>query len=65
MTITIAIIAGTYKPERCGVAHYTARLRDALKKHECQSVVLTTHAAATEVNDKRVRGVVKIGDLLI
>jgi len=65
MTITIAIIAGTYKPERCGVAHYTARLRDALKKHECQSVVLTTHAAATEVNDKRVSGVVKIGDLLI
>ncbi|BAZ21741.1 group 1 glycosyl transferase [Kalymmatonema gypsitolerans NIES-4073] len=59
MTITIAMIAGTYKPERCGVAHYTACLRDALKKHECQSVVLTTHAAATEVNDKSVRGVVQ------
>ena len=55
MTITIAIIAGSYKPERCGVAHYTACLRDALKKHECQSVVLTTHAAATEVNDRQER----------
>ncbi|WP_414585991.1 glycosyltransferase [Scytonema sp. PCC 10023] len=67
MTITIAMIAGTYKPERCGVAHYTACLRDALKKHDIQSVVLTTHAAATEVNDNSVRGVVqdwRFADLL-
>lgn len=55
----IAIIAGTYKPEHCGVAHYTARLRSALKQQDIESVVLTTHAAATEANDSSVRGVVK------
>ncbi|ARV59751.1 group 1 glycosyl transferase [Nostocales cyanobacterium HT-58-2] len=59
MTITIAIIAGTYKPQHCGVAHYTACLRDALKKYSIQSLVLTTHTAATEVNDPSVKGVVK------
>lgn len=55
----IAIIAGTYKPEHCGVAHYTARLRYTLKKQDIESVVLTNHAAATEANDSSVRGVVK------
>jgi polysaccharide biosynthesis protein PslF len=59
MTHSICIIAGTYKPDLCGVAHYTARLRDVLKKHDISSVVLTTHAAAREVNDSSVRGVVQ------
>ncbi|MUG93358.1 glycosyltransferase [Scytonema sp. UIC 10036] len=63
----IAIIAGTYKPERCGVAHYTACLRNALNKLEVQSVVLTTHAAAQEVSEPEVKGVVndwQLTDLL-
>lgn len=42
----IALIAGTYQPERCGVAHYTDRLRSALNERAIQSVVLTTHLAA-------------------
>jgi polysaccharide biosynthesis protein PslF len=59
MTIKISIIAGTYNPQRCGVAHYTACLRNTLESHNIQSDVLTTHAAATEVNDPSVRGVVE------
>ncbi|GAB1542427.1 hypothetical protein NUACC21_51010 [Scytonema sp. NUACC21] len=65
--IRIAVIAGTYKPERCGVAHYTARLRDALDKLDIQSVVLTTHVAAKEVNNPGVQGAVhdwQLADLL-
>lgn len=55
----IALIAGTYQPERCGVAHYTARLRDALSEQGIQSVVLTTHAAASFANDPNLKGVVQ------
>ncbi|WP_315788832.1 glycosyltransferase [Fischerella sp. JS2] len=55
----IAIITGTYKPQHCGVAHYTARLREVLKQEDIQSVVLTTYAAATEAKDSSVRGVVE------
>ncbi len=59
MTRHVAFIAGTYQPERCGVAHYTARLRDTLSQQGIQSVVLTTHAAAQVANDPCVKGVVK------
>lgn len=52
----IAIIAGSYQPERCGVAHYTACLRNALHKLDVQSVVLTTHAAAKEASEPEVKG---------
>ena len=52
----IALIAGTYQPQRCGVADYTERLRDTLIKQGIEFVVLTTHAAAT--NDPSVKGVV-------
>lgn len=61
----IALIAGTYQPERCGVAHYTERLRDALSQQGILSVVLTTHVAAA--NDPSVQGVVqnwRLADLL-
>lgn len=61
----IALIAGTYQPERCGVAHYTERLRDTLREQGIESVVLTTCAAAT--NDPSVKGVVqnwRLADLL-
>lgn len=54
----VAIIAGTYKPQFCGVAHYTSRLRNALKQHDIESVVLTTHASATEANESGITGAV-------
>jgi polysaccharide biosynthesis protein PslF len=38
MTKTITLIAGTYQPEKCGVAHYTSRLRDALKQQGIKSI---------------------------
>ncbi|KAM3115917.1 glycosyltransferase [Phormidesmis sp. 146-33] len=52
----IALIAGTYKPDRCGVAHYTDRLRNALTERGIETIVLTTHEAGT---DSTIRGVVK------
>jgi glycosyltransferase involved in cell wall biosynthesis len=55
----ITLIAGTYQPQKCGVAHYTSRLRDALKQQDIESIVLTTHEAAIEAKDSSVRGVVK------
>lgn len=55
---TIAIIAGTYQPDRCGTAHYTAYLRQALLEQGVNSIVLTTQAAAKQMNDCSVRGVV-------
>ncbi len=54
----IALIAGTYQPERCGVAHYTARLRTGLSEQDVQSVVLTTRTAAQASKDTSVIGVV-------
>ncbi|MEH2066686.1 MAG: glycosyltransferase [Nostoc sp.] len=62
LMIRIIIIAGTYKPEHCGVAHYTARLRNALKQEDIESIVLTTYKAAVQTNDPSVRGVVKNWD---
>jgi polysaccharide biosynthesis protein PslF len=59
MNQTIAMIAGTFQPDKCGVAHYTSRLRDVLKKLQIESIVLTTHTAAKEVNNPNVRGVIK------
>lgn len=64
--MNIALIAGTYQPERCGVAHYTARLRDVLDKLGIQSIVLTTYTAAAVANEPTVKGVVnnwQFGDL--
>lgn len=56
----IALIAGTYAPDRCGVAHYTDRLRQSLHHRGIQSTVLTTIDAAT---DSSVLGVVKSWNL--
>lgn len=50
----VALIAGTYSSDRCGVAHYTARLRSELA---ISTIVLTTFEAAK--NDPTVLGVVK------
>jgi glycosyltransferase involved in cell wall biosynthesis len=62
----IALVAGTYQPDRCGVAHYTACLRSHLQVHAVQSIVLTTQAAAEAAADPTVKGVVQkwgLGDL--
>jgi glycosyltransferase involved in cell wall biosynthesis len=56
--IRITLIAGTYQPDRCGVAHYTARLREILAE-EVKSVVLTTQVAAEALQDDGVQGVVQ------
>ena len=55
--LRITFIAGTYQPERCGVAHYTARLTDSLSE-EVLTTVLTTYAAAEALNSPHVKGVV-------
>ncbi len=53
------MVAGTYRPERCGVAHYTQRLRSALEERGVSSLVLTTGEAARALGDPSVRGVVR------
>src|SRR5918995_3142001 len=55
----VALVAGTYRPERCGVAHYTERLRSALDERGVSSLVLTTGEAARASSDPYVRGVVR------
>lgn len=54
----VALIAGTYQPDRCGVAHYTAHLRQTLAQRQVETLVFTTHAAATAVQDPSVVGTV-------
>jgi polysaccharide biosynthesis protein PslF len=54
----IALIAGTYQPDRCGVAHYTAHLREKLAEQGIETVVLTTHDAANQLNDRAVHSAV-------
>ena len=53
----IALIAGSYQPDRCGVAHYTARLRDALSARGGDSLVLTDRTVG-QGNAPSVRSVV-------
>ena len=55
----VAMVAGTYRPERCGVAHYTQRLRSALDERGVSSLVLTTGEAARAAGDSSVVGVVR------
>jgi glycosyltransferase involved in cell wall biosynthesis len=55
----VAMVAGTFRPERCGVAHYIQRLRSALDERGVSSVVLTTKEAARASKDPRVRGMVR------
>ena len=56
--IHITLIAGTYQPTLCGVAHYTDRLRTNLAQRGMPSTVLTTHAAAKSLNTPDVMGAV-------
>jgi len=55
----VVMVAGTYRPERCGVAHYVQRLRSALDERAVSSLVLTTKEAARNSKDQRVKGVVR------
>lgn len=62
----IAFIAGTYQPQHCGVAHYTAHLRSHLADRAVESIVLTTHEAA-QGQDATIMGAVngwQLADLL-
>ncbi|WP_207955948.1 glycosyltransferase family protein [Rubrobacter marinus] len=54
----VAMVAGTYRPEKDGVAHYVLRLREALVGRGVSSVVLTTREAALGAPGGEVRGVV-------
>lgn len=55
----VAMIAGTYQPDRCGVAHYTQRLRSALEERSISCIVLTTEGAARASGDPSVVGAVR------
>lgn len=62
----VAIIAGSFEPDHCGVVHYTAHLRSALAERGIPSVILTTRAAGRASEDPGVRGVTagwRLGDL--
>lgn len=54
----VVMVAGTYRPERCGVAHYVRRLSSALDERGVSFTVLTTREAARDSEDLRVKGVV-------
>ena len=55
----VVIVAGTYRPERCGTAHYVQRLRHALDERGVSSYVLTAREAARASEDPGVRGAVR------
>ncbi len=42
----VAFLPGTFRPDRCGVSHYTARLMAELERRGVECVVATTKAAA-------------------
>ena len=53
----VALIAGTYQPDRCGVAHYTQHLRERLAPSGVESIVLTTRSVANG-SDRTVKGAI-------
>lgn len=54
----VAFISGSYRPEQCGVAHYTAKLRSALEAEDVESTVFTDWVSASGAADPRVKGAV-------
>ena len=44
--LRVAVISGSFQPQHCGVAHYTAHLSDALAEHHVNYIILTTHTAS-------------------
>jgi polysaccharide biosynthesis protein PslF len=59
----VTFVTGAYRPDRCGVADYTAHLRSHLSKKGITSTVLTTHAAAQALQDPSVEGAVETWNL--
>ncbi|MBD2089200.1 glycosyltransferase [Microcoleus sp. FACHB-1515] len=55
----VAFVAGTYQPDRCGVAHYTACLRHQLQAIAVESIVLTTTELLNSTADPTVKPVVQ------
>lgn len=53
----VALIAGTYQPDRCGVAHYTQHLRERLALSGVESIVLTTRSVANG-SERTVKGAI-------
>lgn len=60
----IAFVAGTYQPNSCGVAHYTACLRHQLQEIGIDSIVLTTIDSASDPTVKPVVQGWQLRDLL-
>lgn len=61
----LVFIAGTYRPEHCGVADYTAHLRQQLEQCGIESIVLTTYASENvNTRDNRIREVIKQWNLM-
>jgi len=54
----ITLVAGTYQPHHCGVAHYTSHLRCKLHQRGIDSTVLTTYQAARNTLEKNILGTV-------
>lgn len=54
----VLFIAGSHFPGRCGVAHYTQRLRAGLAAGGIESTLLTTREAADAGSDPTLQGVV-------
>ncbi len=54
----IALIAGTYLPERCSVADYTMHLCANLREYCVEPIVLTTYYAAEAAYDPNAIGIV-------
>ena len=57
----VGMLAGSYQPARCGVAHYTARLREALGRSGVHVDLYTDRASAAQM-DGQVDGVEGVTD---
>lgn len=56
----LVFIAGTYRPKHCGVADYTAHLRQQLEQRDIESIVLTTYASGiADTQDSRIQEVIE------
>ncbi len=53
----VGMLAGSYQPARCGVAHYTARLSEVLGREGVQVDLYTDAASAAQASQVEVKGV--------
>lgn len=54
----VLMLSGIFRPDRCGVAHYTDCLRADLERRALDVSILTTHDAAANARDEAVVGAV-------